>query len=243
MDFLSTIDIFNTAFLTGLIQIVIIDLVLAGDNAVVIAMAARNLPKDKQKLVILFGTLGAIIIRILATLIVVWLLDIPWLLLAGGLLLLFIAYKLLIEEEQHEISAKNSTMAAIMTIIIADATMGLDNVLAIAGAAHGNFMLVIIGLLISVPIIVWGSTLFIKWLNRYPFIMYIGSGILAFTAAKMIMDERAWHDYFVEHPLFKWAVVAFIILTVLVIGRWTKLRRQRNKQQQQTSEESHTLQQ
>lgn len=235
-------DIFTMAFLVGLIQIIIIDLVLAGDNAVVIAMAARNLPKEKQKVVIIFGTIGAIVIRIIATIIVVWLLDIPWLLFIGGLLLLFIAYKLLIEEEQHEVSAKNSTIGAIMTIIVADATMGLDNVLAVAGAAHGNIMLVIIGLLISVPIIVWGSTLFIKWINKYPYIIYIGAGILAFTAAKMIVDEQYWHNYFIANPLTKWALIAFIVLSVVALGRWTKTRRNKKKDLLPPAEESPSIQ-
>src|SRR4051812_31102799 len=127
-------------FLTALLSIIMIDLVLAGDNAIVIGLAARNLPKNLQKKVIIWGTVGAIAIRALATVIVVWLLKIPGLLVIGGVLLIWIAYKLLVEEKGHDVQAGNGFWAAIRTIIIADALMGLDNVLAVAGAAHGNYL-------------------------------------------------------------------------------------------------------
>ena len=145
-------DIFTMDFIMKLLAIIMIDLVLAGDNAVVIGLAARNIPADKQKRVIIWGTVGAIVIRMVATLVVVWLLEIPGLLLAGGIMLIWIAYKLLVQEKQHEsISAESTILKAVGTIIIADAVMGLDNVIAVAGAADGHFLLVIIGLLISVP--------------------------------------------------------------------------------------------
>lgn len=142
-------------FLTALLSIVIIDLVLAGDNAIVIGLAARNLPKHQQKKAVIWGTVGAVVIRALATLFVVWLLKVPGLLLIGGILLVWIAYKLLVEEKGHDVEAGGSLWEAIRTIIIADALMGLDNVLAVAGAAHDSFLLVILGLMISVPIMVW----------------------------------------------------------------------------------------
>lgn len=221
-------EILSLGFFSALITIIMIDLVLAGDNAVVIAMAARNLPKEHQRKVILLGMAGAIVIRGAATLIVVKLLQIPWLLLIGGVVLIWIAYKLLIEDEQkHEIQAKNKVGAAIGTIILADATMGLDNVLAVAGAAHGHYLLVILGLLISIPIIIWGSTLFIRWIERFPPIIYVGAGILAFTAGKMITDEQQLSSLFGSYPLLKWGTIALIVLLVVVAGRLTQMRRQR----------------
>ncbi|NQX68183.1 TerC family protein [Paenibacillus alba] len=214
----------STGFFLSLLSIILIDLVLAGDNAIVIGMAARNLKKETQKQVILWGTVGAIVIRALATLVVVTLLKIPGLLLAGGLLLLWISYKLLSEKKNHEnVQAKDSMWAAIRTIIIADAVMGLDNVIAVAGAAHGNFLLVIIGLLVSVPIVVWGSTLFIKWIETYPWIIYIGSGVLVLTAGKMITGESFLAPYFNSNPLGKWLFIGLLIVVVLAVGKWSKM--------------------
>ncbi|MDA8353194.1 MAG: TerC family protein [Firmicutes bacterium] len=217
-------DFLSLEFFQALISIVIIDLVLAGDNAIVIGLAARNLPKDKQKPVIIGGTLGAIVIRAIATLVVVWLLKIPGLLLVGGLILIWIGYKLLVEEkgQEDDVKASNSMWGAIGTIIVADAVMGLDNVLAIAGAAHGHYLLVIIGLLISVPVIVWGSTLILKWIERFPVIIYIGSGVLAWTAGKMIVDEPFLKGFFEEQPVMKYGLILLIVVGVLTLGRLSK---------------------
>jgi YjbE family integral membrane protein len=214
---------FSPEFFTALLSIIVIDLVLAGDNAIVIGMAARNLDKSNQKKVILWGTVGAVIIRAVATLAVVVLLKIPGLLLAGGLMLVWIAYKLLAEKKEHDIEAKSNIWAAIRTIIVADAVMGLDNVIAVAGAAHGDFALVIIGLLVSVPIVVWGSTLFIKFIDKYPSIIYIGSAILAFTAGKMITGEKFLAPFFEANPVSKWLLIAVLIAGVLIAGIWTKM--------------------
>jgi YjbE family integral membrane protein len=221
-------DFVSADFWSALLAIIVIDLVLAGDNAIVIGLAARNLPKDQQKKVIIWGTVGAIGIRAIATLIVVWLLKIPGLLLIGGLLLIYIAYKLLAEEKQHNTKASDSFWSAIKTIIIADALMGLDNVLAVAGAAHGDFLLVIIGLLVSVPIVVWGSTLILKWLERFPVIITIGATVLAFTAAKMIADEKFLNGYFDDNPFMKWGLIIFIVAGVVFFG---KLKQNKRKQE------------
>jgi YjbE family integral membrane protein len=215
-----SLEILSTEFLSALLAIVIIDLVLAGDNAIVIGLAARNLPKDKQKKVIFWGAFGAIVIRSILTLVVVWLLMIPGLLLIGGLLLIWIAYKLLVEGKNHDnMKAEQSLWAAIKTIVIADTVMGLDNVLAVAGAAHGSFLLVILGLLISIPIVVWGSTLILKWIEKYPSIIYIGSGVLAWTASKMIVDEPLVKDFFEDNQLLKWTFTVVIVLSVITIGK------------------------
>ncbi|GGE12241.1 membrane protein [Marinithermofilum abyssi] len=212
-------DLLSLEFWQALLSIVIIDLVLAGDNAIVIGMAARNLPRHQQKPVIIWGTVGAIVIRAAATLAVVWLLKIPGLLLAGGILLIWIAYKLLVEEKDHEdVEASDTMWGAIRTIIIADAVMGLDNVLAIAGAAHSNYVLVILGLLISVPVVIWGSTVILKWIDRYPSIIYIGSAVLAWTAGKMITDEKFTKPFFEDNPVLKWGLILFIIGGVLLAG-------------------------
>jgi YjbE family integral membrane protein len=214
-------ELFAPDFWSALLAIVVIDLVLAGDNAIVIGLAARNLPKENQKKVIIWGTVGAIVIRAAATLAVVWLLKIPGLLLGGGLILLYIAYKLMIEEKDHDIEAQNNVFAAIKTIIIADAVMGLDNVLAVAGAAHGDFLLVVIGLLISVPIVVWGSTLFLKLMEKYPFIITIGAGVLAWTASKMIVGEKFMKPYF-ENDFIKYGFEFLMIVIVLGLGTLKK---------------------
>ncbi|MDR7071254.1 TerC family protein [Fictibacillus barbaricus] len=222
-------DLFAADFWSALLAIVVIDLVLAGDNAIVIGLAARNLPKQNQKKVILWGTVGAIVIRAAATLAVVWLLKIPGLLLAGGLILLYIAYKLMVEEKDHDVEAKDNIFAAIRTIIIADAVMGLDNVLAVAGAAHGDFLLVVIGLLISVPIVVWGSTLFLKLMEKYPFIITIGAGVLAWTASKMIVGEKFMKPYF-ENDFIKYGFEILMIVVVLGLGMLKKKKMSEEKE-------------
>ncbi|AST00496.1 hypothetical protein B9L19_15480 [Geobacillus thermocatenulatus] len=211
-------DVLSAEFWTALLSIIIIDLLLAGDNAIVIGLAARNLPKHQQKKAVVWGTVGAVVIRALATIFVVWLLKIPGLLLVGGVLLVWIAYKLLVEGKGHDdVEAGGSLWEAIRTIIIADALMGLDNVLAVAGAAHGSFLLVILGLLISVPIMVWGSTLILKWIERFPIVITIGAGVLAWTAAKMIVDEPFLKAYF-ANPAVKYGFELLVVAAVIVAG-------------------------
>jgi len=216
-------DILSAHFWSVLLTIIVTDLVLAGDNAIVIGLAARNLPKKNQKKAIVLGTMGAIVVRSILTLIVVWLLKIPGLLLIGGLLLIRIAYKLLVEENGHEnMKPGDSLISAVKTIIIADAVMGLDNVLAVAGAAHGSFFMVVLGLLISVPIVVWGSTIIIKWIERFPSIIYIGAGVLAWTASRMIAEEPYIKGFFEEYIFVKWAMEIAIIVGVLLSGNRKK---------------------
>lgn len=220
-------------FFTALLAIIVIDLVLAGDNAIVIALAARSLPRDLQKKAILWGTVGAIVVRTAMTLVVVWLLKIPGLLVVGGLLLIPIALKLLTEdkpEDSHEISAITGFWGAMRTIIVADALMGLDNVLAVAGAAHGNFVLVVLGLLISVPIVVWGSTLILKLVERYPAVVYIGAGALLWTAAKMILHERFVAEWIGGRVLFEVLVYAIVIGGGLAFGWWREQRQKARRQ-------------
>ena len=181
-------EIFSTDFLAALAAIIVIDLVLAGDNAIVIALAARNVPAHLRNRAIAWGTIGAIVVRTTMTMAVVWLLRIPGLLLAGGLALVWIAFRLLTKDDDDEgVSAADSFWGAMRTIVVADAVMGLDNVLAVAGAAHGSFLLVALGLLISIPIVIGGSRIILHFVERYPVIIYVGAGVLAWTAAKMII--------------------------------------------------------
>ena len=203
-------------FLSALLAIIVIDLVLAGDNAIVIALAARALPAHLQRRAIVWGAVGAIAVRSLMTVLVVWLLQIPGLLLAGGAMLVWIGYRLLLPDESEGTNhgpAASTFWGAMRTIVIADAVMGLDNVLAVAGAAHGSYTLVLVGLAVSVPIVVWGSTLVLKVVERYPAVVYLGAGVLVWTAAKMIASEPILKPGFEAMP----ALTALLYLLVPLV--------------------------
>ena len=214
-------------FLSALLAIIMIDIVLAGDNAIVIALAARDLPAQLQRRAILWGAAGAIVVRSLMTVIVVWLLNIPGLLLAGGAMLIWIAYRLLRPDagngETHGPVA-TTFWGAMRTIVIADAVMGLDNVLAVAGAAHGSYLLVVTGLAISVPIVVWGSTLVLKVVERYPGVVYVGAGVLVWTAAKMITSEPLLKPWLQATPLL--AGLAYLAIPMVLWAAFVKNHRQ-----------------
>jgi YjbE family integral membrane protein len=223
------LEFFSAESLSALLAIVIIDLVLAGDNAIVIALVARGLPQHLRRRTIVWGTVGAVVVRVAMTLMVVWLLKIPGLQVVGGLFLIWVAYKLLTPaHEGHEMSAghvrKSGLGAAIRTIVVADAVMGIDNVLGVAGAAHGDFVLVVIGLLVSVPIMVAGSTFILRWVDRFPIIIYLGAAVLAFTAASMIAGEPLFADYLYDRDILVWTLHALIIGGVLVAGYGRKVR-------------------
>ncbi|OPX90042.1 MAG: Integral membrane protein TerC family protein [Pelotomaculum sp. PtaB.Bin104] len=178
-------------FLAGLLTICVVNLVLSGDNAVVIALASRNLPAKQRKLAIFWGSAGAIILRVVLTIVAVMLLKVPYLQTVGGLLLVWIGIKLLVEEEgEDDMEASSNMMTAIKTIIIADLIMSLDNVLAVAAASKGNYTLLIIGLAISVPIIIVGSQLLVWLMNKFPAFVYIGAGLIAWTAGEMINGDK-----------------------------------------------------
>ncbi|WP_130618449.1 TerC family protein [Dyella amyloliquefaciens] len=218
-------ELMSTDFLSGLLAIVLLDLVLAGDNAIVIALAARNLPRDIQKKAVLWGTVGAIAVRLAMTGIVVYLLELPGLMLAGGLLLLPIAWKLLKSDDKpHDVGAAANFWAAMRTIIVADALMGLDNVLAIAGASKGHMSLVVIGLAISVPLVVWGSTLILRLIERFPIIIYIGAAAIAWTSARMISHDHWLSPWFDAHGWATYTLDAVLVLGVC-LGGWLVQRR------------------
>lgn len=190
-------------FLLSLLVIIGIDLVLGTDNAVVIAMACRNLPVIQRNKAIILGTLLAIVFRIFITLIAVYLLEIPFLQLIGGVFLLYIAFHLIVgkDDDTNNIKSHGSLWKAIKTIVIADLLMGFDNVIAVAGAAQGHMILVAIGLLISIPIIIWGSKIILILLTKYPMLIYVGGGLLAYTAGKMIVGEHQLQAIYITHPL------------------------------------------
>ena len=218
-------EFLSAAFLSALLAIVLIDLVLAGDNALIIGLVARNLPKDKQKQVIFWGTFGAIAVRALMALLVVYILDLPGFMLAGGLALIWIARKLLEPDEgaaeKHLAQAPATSFAgALRTIVIADAVMGVDNVLAIGGAASGSFLLIVLGLAISVPIIVWGSHLVIRLVERYPAVILVGGAVLAWTGYTMIVREPLLQGWFVNHPAAKF-VVAVLVFSLSLAPWWS----------------------
>lgn len=212
--------------LSALAAIVVIDIVLAGDNAIVIALAARSLPRHLQKKAIFWGTAGAIVVRVAMTAAVVWLLAIPGLMLAGGLVLTWIAIKLLAcaEEGGHELGSASGFWSALKTIVIADAVMGLDNVLAVAGASHGSLGLVVAGLLISIPLVVWGSTLVLKWIERFPWIVFIGAAVLGWTAAQMITGEPWVREHLEGRFSLVVAIHAVLIGLILASGLLQKRR-------------------
>ena len=202
-------------FWTALFSIVILDLVLAGDNAVVIAMAAHRLPDELKKKAVLVGTAGAVIIRIIMTLLAVYLLSIPYLQALGGLLLLPIAIKLLAPAKEGHVEEADNFAGAVKTIIVADAAMGIDNVLAVAGAAHGSFLLVVIGLVISVPIVVGSSQIIGKLLDNWPVLIYLGAGILGWTGGSMLVHDASIGPV-IEGTLGSMASI--IIPAVLAVG-------------------------
>ncbi|NII11710.1 TerC family protein [Oleiagrimonas sp. C23AA] len=225
-------DLLPEHFFSGLIAIILIDLVLAGDNAIVIALAARSLPHRLQTQAIFWGTFGAIAVRIVMTAAVVYLLKIPGLMLVGGLVLLPIAWKLLASaEDDPDIKPAAGFWAAMRTIVVADALMGLDNVLAIAGASRGHLGLVVIGLLISVPLVVWGAKLILKLLERYPALVYIGAAAIAWTSARMISHEKFTKSWFDHHPWSPYLLDVLLVGTVCGLGYISRRRREQSREQ------------
>ena len=225
------LEFFSAAFLSALLTIILIDLVLAGDNALIIGLVARNLPKNTQNKVIFWGTFGAIAIRATMAILVVYILAVPGFMLGGGLALVWIARKLLMPESNTEAShlakAPAATFAAaVRTIVIADAVMGVDNVLAIGGAAHGSILLIVLGLAISVPIIVWGSQLVIKLVDRYPSVILLGGAVLGWTAYSMVVREPLLVAWFEAHPATK--LILAILIFSISLGPWYSARLSEN---------------
>ena len=203
-------------------QIIMINIVLSGDNAVVIALASRSLPPKQQKQAILLGSFGAIILRIILTFFAVYLLNLPWLKIIGAVLLFWIGIKMLIPEDgEEDLDAHDHLWAAVKTIIVADFVMSLDNVLGVAAAAKGSLVLLVLGLAISIPLIIYGSTLILKLMTRFPIIITIGGGVLGWVAGEMMITDpviSGWVDS-QAHWLHSVAP-AFGALFVVAMGKW-----------------------
>ena len=227
------LEFFETLSWLTVFQIILVDVLLGGDNAVVIALACRNLAPEQRMKGVLWGTAGAIMLRVILIVFAITLLTLPYVKLVGGALLLWIGVKLMVpEDEAADIKSSSSLLTAIKTIILADFVMSLDNVVAIAGAAQSahadhQVVLIIFGLLVSVPIIVWGSTLLLKLLDRFPLIVTFGAGLLGWIAAGMLVTDITVVDYLGQvDGTAKIAAEICGALFVIVTGYWIAARRQ-----------------
>ena len=217
---------FDWAFLSGLFSIVVIDLILAGDNAVVIAMAVRSLSHDQRKKGILFGAGAAVILRVILTFFVSQMLRINFIKLAGGILIIWIAVKLFIEGAPEEGGDRKATSIAeaVKIIVIADITMALDNMLAVAGASHGNLFLLLFGLGLSIPFVVFTSNLLSILMDKYPVIVYIGAGILGKVGGEMIITDPIMMDLLGPGRVLQYAIEAIFAVGVIVTGKlWIRI--------------------
>ena len=233
-------DLLSQAFWIGLLKIIGVNIILSGDNAVVIALAARSLPARQQKQAIFWGAGAAVVLRIILTIFAAKLLALPWLKVVGSLLLFWIGIKLLIPEEgDDDIKASDQLLAAIKTILIADLVMSLDNVIAVAAAAGGSMKLLILGLAISIPLVIFGATLLIKLMERFPVIITLGAGLIGWVAGEMLVADSALQgwlsgmgvQYRGEQPYIGgWsleimaAVIGFVI--VVAVGKWLGKRKE-----------------
>jgi YjbE family integral membrane protein len=213
----------DTQFWTALLQIIGINIILSGDNAVVIALACRSLPARQRNMGIMLGAGAAVILRILFTVIIAWLLTVPYLKIAGGLLLLWVGYKLMVEEGgDDDVAAGHSLWHAVQIILVADAVMSLDNVIAVAAAAKGNYALLILGLLISVPLVVYGATLLIKLINQFPVIVPGGAALIGFVSGEVIVGDPVLADT-LGHSAWAHELVPLLgALGIVAVGRIAK---------------------
>ncbi|WP_282941497.1 TerC family protein [Paenibacillus sp. RC67] len=205
------------------LQIMLINIVLSGDNAVVIALASKNLPVSQRKKAIWWGAFGAIGLRLILTVIAVYILKVPYLQAAGSLLLIWIAVKLLIDDDGHANVKEASTLGkAVWTIIVADFVMSLDNVLAIAAKANNDIAVIILGIGLSVPIIIWGSTLVMNLLTKFPILVFLGAGILGYTAGEMFVKDKSVYDLLLT-GVPHWIVPVIGVVIVIGAGLLKKL--------------------
>jgi YjbE family integral membrane protein len=217
----------GTDFWIGLLKIIWINIILSGDNAVVIALAARSLPPEQQRKAIFWGTAAAVILRIVLTVVAVKLLALPYLQIVGGLLLLWIGVQLLSDEDGGEGEEKQhgSLGSAIRTILIADLVMSLDNVIGVAAAANGNVTLLVIGLAIAIPIVIFGSTLMIKLMERFPIIVTLGAALIGWVGGETIASDVIFKDYSAANPWLHYAAAAAGAVFVIAVGRFLARRK------------------
>jgi YjbE family integral membrane protein len=221
MDYLQTAD-----FWIGLVKIVWINIILSGDNAVVIAMAARSLPQQQQQKAVLFGSCAAVVLRIALTVVAAKLLALPYLQILGGALLLWIGVQLLGDEEDDNGEEKEygSMLAAVRTILLADLVMSLDNVIAVAAAAQGSMVLLVLGLAISIPLVIFGSTLMIKLMERFPIIIMLGAALIGWVGGETIVSDVALRGALAASPWLHYAGAAAGAFFVVAVGRWQQRR-------------------
>ena len=221
MDMLQGAD-----FWVGLLKIIWINIILSGDNAVVIALAARSLPPEQQRKAIFIGSGVAVVLRIALTVVAAKLLELPYLEIIGGLLLLWIGVQLLSGDEGGggEELLHGSLAAAVRTILIADLVMSLDNVIAVAAAAKGNTVLLILGLAISIPLVIFGSTLMIKLMERYPVIIVLGAGLIGWVAGETIMSDAILRPFAEANHWSHYAAAAVGALFVVALGKFLQSR-------------------
>ena len=218
----------NADFWIGLVKIVWINIILSGDNAVVIALAARSLPPHQQRKAVFWGSGAAVVLRIALTVVAAKLLELSFLQIIGGCLLLWIGLQLLSDDGDDEGESKSygNLMAAVRTILIADLVMSLDNVIAVAAAAHGNIVLLVLGLAISIPLVIFGSTLMIKLMDRFPVIVVLGAALIGWVGGETIVSDTALHDYALAHPALHYVAAALGATFVVGIGKfWPRVRR------------------
>ena len=216
----------TSTFWLALVQIIIINIMLSGDNAVVIALASRSLPPKQQKSAIIFGSVGAIVLRVILTFFAVMLLELPYLKLLGGIALLWIGASMLDDDGgEAELDAHSHLWAAIRVIIIADFIMSLDNVIGVAAAAKGNIVLLILGLGISIPLIIWGSQIILKLMDRFPIIITLGAALLGWVAGEMLVSDSAVSGWIEANAHFlDYAVPVVCTIGVVIAGKWMAAR-------------------
>jgi YjbE family integral membrane protein len=217
----STGMLYAPAFWLALMQIIVINIMLSGDNAVVIALASRSLPPLQQKRAIMFGSLGAIVLRIVLTFFAMLLLDLPYLKLLGGLALLWIGASMLVDDAEEDLDAHAHLWAAIRVIIVADFIMSLDNVLGVAAAAKSNIVLLVLGLGISIPLIIWGSQIILRMMERFPMIVTLGAALLGWVAGEMLVGDKVVSGWIEANaPALHLVLPAACAVLVVVAGKW-----------------------
>jgi YjbE family integral membrane protein len=225
------VDVGTAAFWLASLEIIVINVLLSGDNAVVIALACRNLPPAQRRWGIVWGAVGAIVLRIVLTFFAVTLLTLPWLKVAGGALLLWIGVKLIAEEDDDggdaaRVEGSDRLLAAVRTVIVADLVMSIDNVLGVAAAAKGSVVLLVFGLVVSIPLVIAGSQVILKLIERFPMLILAGGGLLGFVAGEMFVEDAATAPWVDAHAhALVWAVPVAGVVFVIAVAAWLQRRR------------------
>jgi YjbE family integral membrane protein len=216
-------EVLTPQFWTGLLTIIWVNIILSGDNAVVIALAARSLPEHQQKKAVMWGAGAAVVMRIILTIVAVELLKLPYLKLIGAALLLWIAVKLLVPEDDEDngVESSSNLMSAIKTILIADLVMSLDNVIAVAAAAKGSLVLLVLGLAISIPLVIFGATMLMRLMERFPIIVTLGAAILGWVSGEMAVTDPTIGQWVEDNAHWlHWVAPALGAVLVVIVGKW-----------------------